>query len=130
GQQPPYGQQPQNGYGQQPYGQQPYQQPGPAYAPAKGPGTVPQGTLMQLRPSEPVDSKRAKDGTPVQFTVIQDVAVGGVLAIPRGATVHGVISESKNVGRGDLGGSSVLGLRLVSLDLGGRNYPLDLDQFK
>ena len=56
--------------------------------------------------------------------------MGGVLAIPRGATVHGVITESKNVGSGDLAGSSVLALRLTSLDLGGRNYPLDTDQFK
>ena len=85
---------------------------------------------MQLRTSEAVDSKRAKDGEPVQFTVIQDVTMGGVLAIPRGATVHGVIAESKNVGAGDLAGSSVLALKLTSLDLGGRSYPLDSDLFK
>jgi hypothetical protein len=63
-----------------------------AYEAPKGPVTVPQGTLLQLRTNEPVISKRAKDGTPVQFTVIQDVAFGGVLAIPRGATVHGVVT--------------------------------------
>lgn len=125
---PPYGQQPQYGYGQQPYGQQPNAQPGPAYEPAKGPVTVPQGTLVQLRTSEPVDSKRAKDGTPVQFTVIQDVAVGGVLAIPRGATVHGVITEVKQ--SGELAGHSELGLTLTSLDLGGQTYPLQSDVFK
>jgi len=103
---------------------------GPSYQPASGPVTIPQGTLMYLRTSEPVDSKRAKDGEPIQFTVIQDVAVGGVLAIPRGATVHGVISEAKNVGSGKLAGSSELALTLTSLDLGGRNYPLNTDQFK
>jgi hypothetical protein len=62
--------------------------------------------------------------------VIRDVAVGGVLAIPKGATVHGVVSEVKKVGSGDLGGSSELALRLTSLDLGGQSYPLDSDQFK
>jgi hypothetical protein len=77
-----------------------------------------------------VDSKRAKDGEPVQFMVIQDVTMGGVLAIPRGAVVHGVVAEHKNVGSGDMGGSSSLALTLTSLDLGGRNYPLDTDQFK
>jgi hypothetical protein len=92
--------------------------------------TIAQGTLLQLRTSESVGAKRAKDGEPVQFTVIQDVAVGGVLAIPRGATVHGVVSEVKNVGSGDLGGSSVLALKLTSMDLGGQSYPLDSDQFK
>ncbi len=136
-QQQPYPQQPyppQGGYYPPPpqrpqYGSQQYA-PAPQYQQATGPVTIPQGTLMYLRTSEPVDCKRAKDGEPVQFTVIQDVAVGGVLAIPRGATVHGVITEAKNVGSGSLAGSSTLALRLVSLDLGGRNYPLDSDQFK
>ncbi|MGA2340020.1 MAG: BON domain-containing protein, partial [Terracidiphilus sp.] len=102
----------------------------PAYQPARGPVTIPAGTLLQVRTSEPVDSKRAKDGEPVQFTVIQDVVAGGYLAIPRGATVHGVVTEVKNEGSGHLAGSSVLALALTSLDLGGQSYPLDTDQFK
>jgi hypothetical protein len=85
---------------------------------------------LQLRTNESLNSKRAKDGEPIQFTVIRDVAVGGVLAIPRGATVHGVVTEVKKVGAGDLGGSPELALRLTSLDLGGQSYPLDSDQFK
>ena len=113
------------------YSQYPPQYPpAPRYAPATGPVTLPAGTLLQLRTSEPVDSKRAKDGEPVQFMVIQDVTMGGVLAIPRGAVVHGVIAEHKNVGSGSMGGSSSLALTLTSLDLGGRNYPLESDQFK
>jgi hypothetical protein len=108
----------------------PARPPVQAYEAPKGPVTIPQGTLLQLRTSEPVNSKRAKDGEPVQFMVIQDVAVGGVLAIPRGATVHGVVAAVKNTKSGDLGGSSELSLKLVSLDLGGQNYPLDTDQFK
>jgi hypothetical protein len=113
------------------YSQYPPQYPPtPQYAPAAGPVTLPMGTLLQLRTSEPVDSKRAKDGEPVQFVVIQDVTMGGVLAIPRGAVVHGVVAEHKNVGSGSMGGSSTLALTLTSLDLGGRNYPLTSDQFK
>jgi BON domain len=151
---PPYGQQqPQYGqpgppppaYGQAPpppgYGQRPdyNSRYGPGYAPAppapqykyaKGPVTIPQGTLLQLRTSEAVDGKRAKGGEPVQFTVIQDVTYGGVLAIPRGATIHGVIADSKNVGSGTLSGSSELALELTSLDLGGQSYPLQSDEFK
>jgi hypothetical protein len=90
--------------------------------------TIPQGTLVQLRTSESLSSKRAKDGEPVQFTVIRDVAFGGVLALPKGATVHGVVTEVKKAG--DLGGSPELTLKLTSLDLGGQSYPLDSDQFK
>lgn len=132
-QQPAYGQQPgypppPPGYGPpQGYPQRP-QYAQPSYTPAKGPITVAQGTVLQLRTNESLDNKRAKDGTPVEFTVIRDVAVNGYLAIPRGATVHGVVSESKNAG--ELGGAPVLALKLVSLDLGGKSYPLDSDQFK
>jgi len=120
---PPPGYAPPPGYG---YPQQ--QPPAPRYAQAKGPITVPQGTLLQLRTSETLESKHAKDGTQVEFTVIRDVAVGGALAIPRGATMHGVVTESKDAGA--LGGSPELALRLTSLDLGGQNYPIDSDQFK
>jgi hypothetical protein len=113
---------PQYGYGQ------PQQAPQPAYEPARGPLTVPSGTVLQVRTAEPVDTKRAVPGTPVQFTVIRDVTVGGMLAIPRGATLHGVVSEIKRAG--ELAGSSELALTLTSLDLGGLNYPLNSDQFK
>jgi hypothetical protein len=106
----------------------PVRPPVVAYETPKGPVTIPAGTLLQLRTSEPVGSKNAKDGTPVQFIVIQDVAIGGVLAIPRGATVHGVVTEAKQAGA--LAGSAELSLKLTSLDLGGQSYSLDTDLFK
>lgn len=121
---PGYPQQPQ--YPAQP--QYPPQPPAPNYQYARGPVTIPQGTLLQVRTSEAVASKKATDGSPVQFTVIQDVTLGGVLAIPKGATVHGVVSEVKKAG--ELSGSNELALTLTSLDLGGQNYPLTSDQFK
>lgn len=116
-----------------PYGaQRPgYNQPQePAYMPASGPVTVQPGTLLQLRTAEPLSSKRAQDGQPVQFTLISDVTMGGVLAIPRGTTMHGVVTEVRKVGSGDLGGSSELALTLTSLDLGGQNYPIVTNQFR
>ncbi len=126
-QQPPYAQQP--GYPPPPRpGYQPMRPPQSAYQEPSGPVTIPQGTVLQVRTTEPVSSKRASNGTGVQFTVIQDVAFGGVLAIPRGATVHGVVTESKKAG--ELSGSPELALMLTSLDLGGQSYTLETDQFK
>jgi hypothetical protein len=78
--------------------------------------------------NEPVNSKRAESGTPVLFTVSEDVIAGNVLAIPRGATVHGKVIKSKKTGM--LTGSPELTLKLVSLNLGGRSYPLDSYLFK
>ncbi len=120
---PPPGQ-PAYGYGQ------PQQPQTYGYELPKGPVTVPPGTILQVRTAEEVDTKRATAGTPIQFTVIRDVTVGGVLAIPRGATLHGVVTEAKKVGGGELGGSPELALALTSLDLGGQNYPLGSDLFK
>jgi len=132
---PAYGQ---PGYGRQPgypppppgYGQRPQYAPPPPprYSIPNGPITVAQGTVLQLRTTDELDNKRAKEGAAVDFTVIRDVTVNGWLAVPRGATVHGVVTESKNAGQ--LGGAPELSLRLTSLDLGGKSYPLDSDQFK
>ena len=101
----------------------------PNYPQAPGPLTIAAGTLLELRTAEAVSSKFAKDGTPVQFTVLRDVVLGGnYLAIPRGATVHGVVTQAKKSGA--LGGAPELSLKLTALDLGGRSYPLDSDEFK
>jgi hypothetical protein len=102
--------------------------PPPAQEAPRSPVTIPEGTLLQLRTSEPVNSKSAKDGEPVQFMMIQDVNIGGVVAIPRGATVHGEVTEVKQ--SGDLKGRPELALKLTSLDLGGQSYALDTGQFK
>jgi hypothetical protein len=135
---PGYGQAgPPPGYGQQTappgYGQRPgYAQTPPPqrYDIPRGPVTIPQGTLVQVRTTDAVNSKRAKAGEPLQFTVIQDVTVNGVLAIPRGATLHGVIADVKRPEKGSLTGSNELALELTSLDLMGQNYPLESDLFK
>ena len=132
-----YGQQapppPPPGYGQPRYGQRPgYAQapPPPRYDIPRGPVVIPQGTLVQLRTSEAVNSKHARGGEPIQFTVIQDVTVSGVLAIPRGATVHGVIADVKRPDPGALTGSNELALELTSLELMGQSYPLQSDLFR
>ena len=137
--QPPYGQQqPYPGSNQGSYGQQPPPYPGPNSEPNQqpnfrlpsGPVTIPAGMLIQVRTAEAVSSKKATTGTPVQFTVIRDVTYGGVLAIPRGATLHGVVTESEPAQTGKLAGSPEFSLSLTSLDLGGKSYPVQSDLFK
>jgi hypothetical protein len=133
--QPGY-QQPQPGYQQAQPGYPPppqggYAQPQPQVAqmpePPHEPVTLVKGTLLKVRTSEPLSSKKAKDGTPIEFTVVRDVYAAGVLAIPRGATIHGEVLDVKKSGA--LGGSPELALKLDSLDLGGKSYALDSDPF-
>lgn len=102
--------------------------PAAAYVTTQTPLTIPAGTLLQIRTNESVSTKHAQEGTPVQFTVIRDVVVGGYLAIPRGATVHGVVTSVKKAGQ--LSGTPELSLQLTSLDLGTKSYDIVTDQFK
>jgi hypothetical protein len=142
GPQPAY---PQPGYPQQapqPYPQQPGYQPAPGgYYPQQpqqpqmaqvpdgphDPVQLAKGTLIKVRSSEPLDSKKAKDGTPVEFTVVRDVYAAGVLAIPRGATVRGEVVNVKKAGA--LEGHAELALKLDTLELGGKTYALDSDPY-
>jgi hypothetical protein len=133
-QQPQYPAGSQGGYAQpQPYGQgngnyPPQQAQAPLSAePPSGPVTLPAGQLLKLRTSEPLDSKRAKVGTPVEFTVVRDVFVKGVIAVPRGAVIEGHVVEDKNAGA--VGGRAQLGLQIETLELGGEAYPLTADAF-
>jgi BON domain len=128
---PAYPQQPGYGYPPPPppYGQRaPYQPPAPRYSIPNRPITVAQGTVLQVRTTDAIDNHRAQPGTAMDFTVMRDVTVNGWLAIPRGATIHGVVTETRDAGQ--LAGSPELALRLTSLDLGGHNYPVDSDEFR
>ncbi len=128
---PAYPQQPGYGYPPPPppYGQRaPYQPPAPRYSIPNGPITLAQGTVLQVRTNDAIDNHHAQPGTALDFTVIRDVTVNGWLAVPRGATIHGVVTESKNAGQ--LAGSPELALRLTALDMGGRSYPLESDEFR
>jgi hypothetical protein len=118
---------PQGGYGQQPYGQQPYGGYGnyPPPQPVSGPVTIPAGTLLQIRLSEPLDMAKLQDGTVFQATAASDVFQGNVLAIPRGAVLQGTVVKVKKPS--GLGGNPELELQVTSLNLGGSAYPLATD---
>ncbi len=90
--------------------------------------TVLEDTLIRVRTNEPVSSRHSKDGQLVSFTLSEDVFVGNQLVIPRGATLHGEVIQSKKAGV--LTGTPQLTLKLVSLDLGGQSYPLYTYEFK
>jgi len=89
---------------------------------------LPENTLIRVMTAQALSTKRSKDGTPVLFTVSEDVVVNHVLVVPRGATVHGEVTQDKQAGR--LSGTPELTVRLDSLDLGGESYPIYAYRFK
>ena len=95
------------------------------------PGTrviVNEDTVIRVMTDQALNSNKSKEGTPVSFTVSEDVVVNHVLVIPRGATVHGEVVGTKKAGH--LSGSPELTLKLISLDLGGQSYPLYAYHFR
>ncbi len=92
------------------------------------PITILEDTMIRVMTNDTINSKHVKDGTPILCTVSEDVLVGDTLAIPRGAMVHAEVLKSKKAGV--LTGRPELTLKLVSLDLGGRTYPLYSHQFR
>jgi hypothetical protein len=99
-----------------------------AYASPNSQVTVLEDTLIRVMTDQPLSSGQSKDGTAVLFALSEDVIVDNVIVIPRGATVHGEVIQTRKTGV--LTGSPELTLKLVSLDLGGRSYPLYTYQFK
>jgi hypothetical protein len=64
--------------------------------------TVPQGTAVRLRLSQNVSSADAHVGDTISLDVLDDVNVGTVGAIRRGAVAHGVVTlahEKRRLGR-------------------------------
>jgi BON domain len=112
----PQGQYPQSQYPQNQYPQQ---------APS-GPVQLPQGTILRVRLTQPLDSKSSGIGTMFEVSSASDIYVGGVLAVPSGALLRGQVVDVRSV-KGGLGGNSSMSLQLNSIELEGRSYPLASD---
>jgi hypothetical protein len=84
--------------------------------------TVPAGAVLRIRINRGLDSNHIQPGAPFDGTVLTDVVAGGAVAIPRGATVHGTVVDSKKAGV--FKGEGELGLQINSLTLGGNVYPM------
>jgi hypothetical protein len=112
--------------------QAPYQPapryPNPSVQNNSGPVTIPQGTLIRARLSETLDTRRTKPGQFFEATAANDVYVGGVLAIPRGAVLQGAVVDVKNT-KGELKGSSGFALNLNSITLQGQQFGIVTDNF-
>ncbi|MGA7155222.1 MAG: hypothetical protein WBY53_00145, partial [Acidobacteriaceae bacterium] len=89
--------------------------------------TVLENTLIRVMTTSPLSVRNTKVGTPIVFTLSQDVIVNNVLIIPRGAIIQGAVVSKKRAGK--FRGHEQLVLELTSLDLAGHTYPLYTYQF-
>jgi len=84
--------------------------------------TVPAGSMLRIRINRGLDSNHSQPGATFDGIVLTDVIAGGAVAIPRGASVSGVVIDAKKAGT--FKGEGQLSLQINSLTLGGASYPL------
>lgn len=90
---------------------------------APEPIVVPAGTPLQIRLSRTLNSGSVAQGSAFSANVVDDVLVGGEVAIPGGSTVHGVVSHVRAAKKG--AGKAEMTLEFTELELpGGGTTPL------
>ncbi len=113
-----------------PYRRYPYGPP-PAYAQPAQPViqqqagqtvVVPSGTVLTVRINQALDSQKTQPGTAFDGVMLSDVIVGNQIAIPRGASVQGVVGDVRAAT--PLRGRGGLALQLTQVTLEGATYPL------
>ncbi len=85
--------------------------------------TLEDGTVVKLRLMRDLLSSKAKDEDSIEFEVIEDVTVDGVVVIKRGAVAEGTVIDAQAARR--MGRSGRIGVRLDWVHLAsGKRAPL------
>jgi len=109
------------------------QQPAPSVAPVPPPPpkpqkvTIPAGTQITVRLSQPLDSERNQVGDSFRASLGAPIVVDDETVIPMGADVTGRVAAVQSAGR--FAGASVLTLDLTSLSVNGKTYNLQTNQW-
>lgn len=99
----------------------------PAPPPPPQKVTVPAGTQLSIRLNDPLDSERNQVGDTFHGSLSAPIIVDGETVIPSGADVAGRVANVQSAGR--FAGNSLLTLELTSLDVNGRSYSLQTNQW-
>ncbi len=86
------------------------------------PLVVPAGTAVTVSLGSALGSKLSQAGQTFSGSVAQDVLAGNAVAIPKGATVSGTVTDAKALGK--FKGGAVLAVRLDSISLNGVDTPV------
>jgi hypothetical protein len=88
----------------------------------KEPLVVPSGTAVTVSLGSALGSKLSQPSQTFSGTVAKDVSVGDAVAIPKGSTISGTVTDAKPLGK--LAGGAVLQVRLDSINLNGADTPV------
>jgi hypothetical protein len=82
---------------------------------------VPAGTIIRVRINQAMDSRHSQPGTPFDGVVLNDIFSDGMVAVPRGATVQGRVSDTQP--GGSFRGRGGIALELTDVIVDGHTYP-------
>jgi hypothetical protein len=86
------------------------------------PVIVPAGTRVTVSLGSALGSKLSQSGQTFSGTVAKDIVVGNEVAIPKGSTVAGTVTDAKPLGK--FKGGALLDIRLDSINLNGYDMPV------
>jgi BON domain len=99
--------------------------PPPPPPPPPAPIVVPSGTMLTVRLGQTIESKTATTGAVFSASMANPVTVHGVVAIPDGSPVSGVVVEAKKAGK--FKGAATLRLSLTSVTVNGHEYNIEAE---
>jgi hypothetical protein len=88
----------------------------------KEPIVVPAGTSITVSLGAALGSKLSQANQTFSGSVAKDVTVGDAVAIPKGTTISGTVTDVKPLGK--FAGGAVLQVRLDSINLNGADMPV------
>jgi hypothetical protein len=100
--------------------------PAPPPPPPK-PVTVPDGTVLQVRMIDSVDSASNQPGDRFRASLDTPITIDGKVIVPQGAEVEGRVAELK--GGGHFTGKPAIALELAALSVNGQRYVLHTNQY-
>jgi hypothetical protein len=96
--------------------------PPPVAAAPPAPRILPAGTSFSARITSALSSKTSNAGDSFSATLVNSARLNGNVVIPAGSSVSGVVAGAHSAGK--FKGAATLSVRLVSVNVRGRSYPV------
>jgi hypothetical protein len=99
----------------------------PTPPPPPKPVTIPDGTVLQVRMIDAIDSGTNQPGDRFRATLDTPITIDDKVIIPQGADIEGRVAELKSAGH--FTGKPEIALELTALNVNGRRYSLHTNQY-
>jgi len=101
--------------------------PPPSPPPPPKPVTIQDGTVLQVRMIDSIDSGTNQPGDRFRATLDAPITIDDKVIVPQGADMEGHVAELK--GGGHFSGKPAIALELTALSVNGRRYSLHTSQY-